>query len=88
MEEPECPVKLLRIDPKVEDEQVAGLQKLRRERNNDKVKQILSRLHDKANKEENLMPIIVEAVKTYATIGEICEVLRKVYGEYKELIVV
>jgi methylmalonyl-CoA mutase N-terminal domain/subunit len=88
MEEPECPIKLLRINPKVEDEQVTGLQKLRRERNNDKVKQILSRLHDKANKEENLMPIIVEAVKTYATIGEICEVLRKVYGEYKELIVV
>jgi len=88
MEEPECPVKLLRIDPNVEEEQIAGLQKLRRERNNDKVKQILSRLHDKANKDENIMPTIVEAVKTYATVGEICEVLRKVYGEYKELIVI
>jgi len=88
IEESECPIDLLRIDPKVEEEQVARLQKLRRERDNAKVKQVLSKLHDAADKDENLMPTIIEAVKAYATLGEICDVLRKVYGEYKELIVV
>ncbi len=88
IEEPECPIKLLRIDPKVEDQQVTSLQKLRRERNNDKVKQVLSKLHDAVDKKENLMPTIIEAVKAYATLGEITDVLRKVYGEYKELIIV
>ncbi|MGC8896324.1 MAG: methylmalonyl-CoA mutase family protein, partial [Candidatus Bathyarchaeia archaeon] len=84
----ECPIELLRIDPKVEKEQVERLQKLRRERDNRKVKEILEKLHYAAEKEENLMPTIIEAVKAYATIGEITDVLRKVYGEYKELIVI
>jgi len=88
IEEPECPIELLRIDPKVEEQQIARLQKLQRERNNDKVKQVLSKLHYAADKDENLMPTIVNAVKAYATLGEITDVLRKVYGEYKELIVV
>jgi methylmalonyl-CoA mutase N-terminal domain/subunit len=88
IEEPECPIDLLRIDPKVEEQQIARLQKLRRERNNDKVKQVLSKLHDAADRDDNLMPMIIEAVKAYATLGEITDVLRKVYGEYKELIVV
>ena len=88
IEEPECPIELLRIDPKVEDQQVARLQRLRRERNNDRVKQVLGKLHDAADKDENLMSTIIESVKAYATLGEICDVLRKVYGEYKELIVV
>ncbi|MFQ6068145.1 MAG: methylmalonyl-CoA mutase [Candidatus Bathyarchaeia archaeon] len=88
IEEPGGHIELLRIDPKVEEQQVAKLRKLRRERNNVKVKQVLSKLHDAADKNENLMPIIINAVKAYATLGEICDVLRKVYGEYKELIVV
>ncbi len=88
IEELECPIELLRIDPKVEEEQVAGLKKLRRERNNDKVKQVLNMVHDAADKNQNLMPTIIEAVKAYATLGEITDVLKKVYGEYKELIVV
>jgi len=88
IEEEECPIKLLRIDPKVEKEQVARLQKLKRERDNRKVKESLEKLHYAAEKDENLMPIIIEAVKAYVTLGEITEVLRKVYGEYKELIVI
>ncbi len=88
IEEPECPIELLRIDPKVEDQQVKRLKRLRRQRNNNKVKQVLGRLHDRAEKKENMMPAIIEAVKVYATLGEITDVLRKVYGEYKELIVV
>ncbi len=88
IEEPECPIELLRIDPEVEERQVSGLQKLRRERNDKKAKQVLGKLHDEADRNRNLMPTIVEAVKAYATLGEITDVLKKVYGEYKELIVV
>ncbi|MGQ9743157.1 MAG: acyl-CoA mutase large subunit family protein [Candidatus Bathycorpusculaceae bacterium] len=88
IEEEEIPIELLRIDPKVEKEQVERLQKLRRKRDNRKVKEILEKLHYAAEKEENLMPIIIEAVKAYTTLGEITDVLRKVYGEYKELIVI
>jgi methylmalonyl-CoA mutase N-terminal domain/subunit len=82
------PIPILRVDPKVEGKQVAGLQKLRRERDNRKVEHLLEKLHYNAEKDENLMPIIIEAVKAYATLGEICGVLRKVYGEHKELIVI
>ncbi|MEA2089218.1 MAG: methylmalonyl-CoA mutase family protein [Thermoproteota archaeon] len=82
------PIKVLRVDPKVEEEQVARLQKLKRERDNRKVKKVLKKLHYNAEKDENLIPTIIDAVKAYATIGEICDVLRKIYGEYKELIVI
>ena len=86
--EEKCPIELSRIDQKAEQQQVANLQKLRRERNNKKAKETLEKLHYAAQKDENLMPTIIEAIKSYATIGEITEVLRQVYGEYKELIVV
>ncbi|MGQ9538245.1 MAG: acyl-CoA mutase large subunit family protein [Candidatus Bathycorpusculaceae bacterium] len=83
-----CPVKLLRVDPSVEKKQIERLQKLKRERDNRKVKEMLEKLHYAAEKDENLMPTIIEAVKAYVTLGEITEVLRKVYGEYKELIII
>jgi len=88
VEEDWIPIKLLRIHSRVEKEQVANLQKMKRERNNKKVKTVLDKLHDDADRDKNLMPTIVEAVKAYATLGEICDVLRNVYGEYKELIVI
>ncbi|MEM3464617.1 MAG: methylmalonyl-CoA mutase family protein, partial [Candidatus Bathyarchaeia archaeon] len=88
VEEEECPIKLLRVDPKIEKEQVERLQKLKRERDNRKVKATLEKLHYATEKDENLMPTIIEAVKAYATLGEITDVLRKVYGEYKELIII
>jgi len=84
----EYPMEILRISPKVEEEQVAGLQRLKRERDKRKVKEALEKLHYSAEKNQNLMPIIIEAVKAYATLGEICDTLRRVYGEYKELIVI
>jgi methylmalonyl-CoA mutase N-terminal domain/subunit len=86
--EEKCPIELSRIDPKVEQQQVDNLQKLKRERNNKKAKETLEKLHYAAQKDENLMPTIIEAIKAYATIGGITEVLRQVYGEYKELIVI
>ena len=88
LEKDECPIEILRIEPKVEEEQVANLQKLRRERDNRKAQQALDKLHDATEKDQNLMPAIIEAVKAYATLGEITEVLKGVYGEYKELIVI
>jgi len=82
------PMDLLRIPPHVEKEQLARLERVRRERNHQKAKQVLDKLHDEADKNKNLMPTIIEAVKAYATLGEITEVLRSVFGEYRELIIV
>jgi len=88
VEEDWVPLKLLRISPDIESEQLAGLQKMKKERNNLKVKKVLEKLHDATDRDENLMPTIIEAVKAYATLGEIVNVLRNVFGEYQELIVI
>ena len=88
IEEEECPIKLFRIDPKVEEQHMARLQKVKRERDKGKVKRMLDKLHDEAEKDKNLMPTIIEAVKAYTTLGEICDVFRDMYGEYKEVIVI
>jgi len=82
------PMELLRIPPHIEKQQLTRLQKVRRERNQRKVKEALDKLHDEADKNKNLMPTIIEAVKAYATLGEITNVLRSVFGEYRELIIV
>ncbi|HFD05159.1 MAG TPA: methylmalonyl-CoA mutase, partial [Firmicutes bacterium] len=63
------------------------LKKIKENRDNTKVKNILSELEKKAKGNSNLMPTILEAVKSYASIGEITNTLRKVFGEYKENIV-
>nr|NIP66817.1 methylmalonyl-CoA mutase [Candidatus Bathyarchaeota archaeon]NIU80982.1 methylmalonyl-CoA mutase [Candidatus Bathyarchaeota archaeon]NIV67627.1 methylmalonyl-CoA mutase [Candidatus Bathyarchaeota archaeon]NIW16162.1 methylmalonyl-CoA mutase [Candidatus Bathyarchaeota archaeon]NIW34248.1 methylmalonyl-CoA mutase [Candidatus Bathyarchaeota archaeon] len=59
-----------------------------RERNDRKVKKVLNGLRSAAQGNENLMPPIIKAVKAYATLGEIVEVLRGVFGEYRELIII
>lgn len=79
---------LLKIDMKVQDEQVAFLKKIKSERNNSSVEHSLKNLMNAAEGETNLMPYILEAVKSYASIGEICNAMRKVFGEYKEQIVI
>jgi methylmalonyl-CoA mutase N-terminal domain/subunit len=84
--EEEVPIKLLRVDPAVEKKVVERLNRVKKERNNQKVKSALDKLHKAAGDEkENLVPPILAAVKEYATVGEICGVLREVYGEYKPL---
>jgi methylmalonyl-CoA mutase N-terminal domain/subunit len=88
IEKEEYPMELLRVDPKAEKEQLANLQNLKKTRDSRRVEETLDKLQRSAEKDENLMPAIIEAVKAYATLGEICNVLRKVYGEYKELIVI
>jgi len=82
---PTPPISLLRIDPKVEKEQVANLNRVRKERDNSSAKKALSRLESAATGKENLMPYILDAVKAYASIGEICDTLRAVFGEYREV---
>jgi len=77
------PLQLYRSDPEAENAQVRGLQALRRERDSRSVSAALARLRDAALGEENLLPPILLAVKAYATVGEICGVLREVFGEYK-----
>jgi methylmalonyl-CoA mutase N-terminal domain/subunit len=75
---------LLRVDPAIEQAQVESLAQLKRDRDNKKVDSSLTRLRKAAQGDENLMPIILEAVKQYATLGEICNILRAEFGEYKD----
>ena len=88
IEEDQVPIKLLKIGPEVEEEQLKRLRRVKRERNNRKVKKVLDELHSAAERDDNLMPPIIKAVKAYAALGEICNVLRDVFGEYRELIVI
>jgi len=74
---------ILQIDATIRDKQIAKLQKLRVTRDNGQVQQSLERLRRSAKGTENLMPLIVECVESYATVGEISDVLREVWGEYK-----
>ncbi len=70
---------------KAEERQVAKLKQVKRERDNAKVKRSLSQLREAAQDEQtNLMPLIIEAVRSYATIGEICGTLKEVFGEYSD----
>lgn len=81
--EDKFPEKLLKIDSEVEKIQIEKLKKLKLRRDNNKVKEILEKIEDVARSDKNLMPLILEAVKTYATLGEISDSLRNVFGEYK-----
>ena len=81
--EEESPKGLLRVDPTVRVSQIERLKRLKSERDNVRVKNILSELKNVAEGKDNLMPIILDAVKAYATLGEICDALRNVFGEYQ-----
>jgi methylmalonyl-CoA mutase N-terminal domain/subunit len=74
---------LLRVDPSLGKVQRAKLEQLRERRDNDKVNETLKALRNGARGQDNLMPLILDAVRVYATIGEICGVLREEFGEYR-----
>ncbi|MDR7855682.1 methylmalonyl-CoA mutase family protein [Tissierella sp.] len=78
---------LLRVDKSVEINQREKLKVLRSERNNEEVERNLVILKEKAQSDENLMPYILDAVKSYATLGEVCNVLREVFGEYQQSVI-
>jgi methylmalonyl-CoA mutase, N-terminal domain len=75
---------LLEIDERVEEKQKGRLRRLRDQRDSEKVRQALSNVREVAESEENIMPVLIEAAKAYATVGEIADVLRGVFGEYQE----
>jgi methylmalonyl-CoA mutase N-terminal domain/subunit len=75
---------VLRIDPALEKEQRIRLQRLRAERDNGRVQAVLSEVERTARASENLMPAILAAVESCATVGEIAGALRRVFGEYKD----
>ena len=73
---------ILKIDNAVETGQVRRLKKLKRERDNAKVQSCLKRLREAAKTETNLLPLILESVEAYATVGEVTQALKDVFGEY------
>lgn len=82
--EDEIPLTILRVNPAIEKKVVERLLLLKKERNNQKVRDALDKLrHTAEDESKNLVPPILEAAKEYATVGEICDVLREIYGEYK-----
>ena len=84
----EKPIPIQRIDPALEPKQVERLRALRARRDAGPWKDSLTRIEDTARTGANLMPHIVAAVDAYATVGEISDTLRKVFGEYKEAVVI
>ena len=83
MDEP-IEIPILKMDEKGEERQINRLKKLRKDRNNTKVEKYLSALRKAAEGDKNLMPYILDCVHSYATLGETCQVLRDVFGEYIE----
>jgi methylmalonyl-CoA mutase N-terminal domain/subunit len=79
---------LLRVDPEVGERQRAKLAKLRAERDNSRADAMLKRLEDAAQGSDNMVPLLIEAVESYVTLGEICRVLRGVWGEQRESLVI
>jgi methylmalonyl-CoA mutase N-terminal domain/subunit len=80
----ESEVKILEIEETIERKQTERLKKLKRERENAKVKEVLDEVRQVAKGDRNVMPVLIDAVKAYATVGEMSDVLRDVFGEYKE----
>src|SRR5712672_4451235 len=81
----EKPIEVLQIDESVRASQIDKLSKLRAERSSDEVARRLSALRKAAQGTENLMPYLFDAVKSYATLGEICDAMREVFGTYEEI---
>jgi methylmalonyl-CoA mutase N-terminal domain/subunit len=78
------PIELLQIDQTAEEHQVKKLAALRARRDNGRVRKTLDALRRAAEGTDNTMPFILDAVRAYATLGEICDALRGVFGTYKE----
>jgi methylmalonyl-CoA mutase, N-terminal domain len=86
--EEERPIPTLRLDPEIERDQIARLNALRARRDAGKSKAALAEIERRARGTENLMPAILNAVESYATLGEISDALRRAFGEYQESVVI
>lgn len=78
------PIEIFRPPEDTAEKQKRKLKRLRETRDNQKVKEVLKELEGLAPTNKNLVPILIQAVKNYATLGEICDVFRRVFGEYRE----
>lgn len=81
-------VPIQRIDERLERDQVERLRALRAKRDAQRWKESIAAIHDAARSRENLMPRILDAVESYATVGEISDAMRTVFGEYQETVVI
>jgi methylmalonyl-CoA mutase N-terminal domain/subunit len=84
----EPPIEILYIDESAAETQLAKLETLKRTRSADAVNRSLDALRAAAQTTTNLMPPILDAVRAYATVGEMCNALRDVWGEYEEVPVI
>jgi methylmalonyl-CoA mutase, N-terminal domain len=82
--ENDAPIEILYIDDSASEKQLAKLEQLKKTRDNDAVRRTLDALKEGARTNANTMPLLVEAVRAYATVGETCDALREVWGEYEE----
>lgn len=81
---PTPPIETLKIDEKLEAEQIKRLHEVKRTRDNRRVKETLHDLRQACQTDKNVMPYVIEAVKAYATEQEICDVYREVFGEHRD----
>src|SRR5947209_1304874 len=86
--EEERPIPILRIDPEIERAQVSRVQARRARRDHAKVQSALAAVETRARSSENLVPAIQAAVEAYATVGEISDAMRRVFGEYQESVTI
>jgi methylmalonyl-CoA mutase N-terminal domain/subunit len=86
--EEERTIPTLRIEPEIERSQIARLNALRAKRDSTRTKSALAELQRRATSSENLLPAILTAVEAHATVGEISDALRRVFGEYQESVVI
>jgi methylmalonyl-CoA mutase N-terminal domain/subunit len=88
VQDDEKPIEILYIDESTAETQVARLEALRRSRDSDRVRRSLDALQQAARGRDNTMPPLLECVRAYATVGEMCDALRQVWGEYEEVPVI
>jgi methylmalonyl-CoA mutase N-terminal domain/subunit len=81
------PQNLLKVDPSIQITQIEKINRIKAERDNDSVKLMLAEVRRAATSGENLMPRIIAAVKVYATLGEIVDEMKVVFGEHKETVI-
>ena len=86
--EKEQPIPTLRIDPEIERSQIERLRALRERRDSAKARAAIDEVERRARTTENLLPAILAAVESYATVGEISDALRRIFGEYHESVVI
>ena len=82
------PIEILYIDDSTADTQLTRLAELKKTRDNDRVQRTLDALRAAARGRDNTMPLLLDCVRAYATVGEMCDALRDVWGEYEEVPVI